>query len=56
MARNSSNVTSSAKRGLIADPNCTYLETRNLTCERETWSLTYVALLFEDDSLKPEEL
>ena len=26
-------VTGSAKRGLIADPNLTYLETRNLTCE-----------------------
>ena len=26
-------VTSSAKRGLIADPSSTYLETCNLTCE-----------------------
>jgi len=26
-------VTGSAKRGLIADPNSTYLETHNLTCE-----------------------
>ena len=26
-------VTGSAKRGLIADPNCTLLETHNLTCE-----------------------
>ena len=26
-------MTGSAKRGLIADPNSTYLETRNLTCE-----------------------
>ena len=26
-------VTCSVKRGLIADPNSTYLETRNLTCE-----------------------
>ena len=26
-------VTGSAKRGLIADPNCTYLDSHNLTCE-----------------------
>ena len=27
------NVTGSAKRGLIADPNSTYLKSHNLTCE-----------------------
>jgi len=26
-------VTDSVKMGLIADPNCTYLESHNLTCE-----------------------
>jgi len=26
-------VTGSAKQGLITDPNSTYLENRNLTCE-----------------------
>ena len=26
-------VTGSVKRGLIADPNCIYLETQNSTCE-----------------------
>jgi len=26
-------VTGSAKRGLIADPHCTYLESHNLICE-----------------------
>ena len=29
-------VTGSAKRGLIADPNCTYLEPHNLPCEYGT--------------------
>ena len=29
-------VTGSAKRGLIADPNSTYLKARNLTCEFST--------------------
>ena len=29
-------VTGSAKRGLIADPNRTYLESHNLTCEFST--------------------
>ena len=30
------NVTGSAKRGLIADPNCTYLEPCNLPCKYGT--------------------
>ena len=30
------NVTGSAKRGLIADPNQTHLESHNLTCEFST--------------------
>ena len=29
-------VTGTAKRGLIADPNCTYLKFNNLTCEFST--------------------
>jgi len=29
-------LTGSAKRGLISDPNSTYLETHNLTCESGT--------------------
>ena len=58
---NSLFVTSSAKRGLIADPNSTYLESHNLTCELCTTlklgSITfltyhYCVVKYEGDSLK----
>ena len=54
-------MTGSAKRGLIADPNNTYLETRNLTCEYDTTlklgpiialAYHYCVVQYEDDSIK----
>ena len=55
------NVTGSVKRGLTADPNRTYLESHNLTCEYSTilkfgpnmpLVYHYCLVQFEDDNFK----
>jgi len=58
-------VTGSAKRGFIADPSNTYLETHNLTCEFGTALKLALNILliwqnylvyYKSVSLKPEEI